>query len=370
MANKKQIFHKPTPEQITKGREAVEYYFNIDTDSPTSEIITARNELVDILQNIDPEKQYLEIKGDLIPDDFFYTRKDKTDSRLSRTVANRKFMKHGPEVMFPRYRSVDAAVKAMRDQRKVPVYVREEKFDGLKPGFYCAYSFVPIIPGNDKRKRKVPLIEVVDGSKLFAYALRQGTGIEITPYSDSERVETDGGTVKVKIPSRTPKRGSYEFIISAIPIVDNDKKYAIANSIVSNHDCADMLHKIRYKYAYEKENSRVFNWDVHDIAGFYAAIQHYLEEEHNMIPLAMSQIPIPSQEFIRLHDMLRYNTVISTKEHEEQEQEKLYSLNNAEREISLQFIAQALGHNETLFAKGTRDGNFKDYDYRELSRTA
>lgn len=53
---------------------------------------------------------------------------------------------------------------------------------------------MPLI-GNDWRKRKVPLVECLEGARLFAYAHQIGNSIRVKPYSDARRVETEGAEV-------------------------------------------------------------------------------------------------------------------------------------------------------------------------------
>ena len=97
----------------------------------------------------------------------------------------RKFRKHGDEVKLRRYRTVEDALA----DKATPVELRRQKFDHLHSHKYCSYSFMPLI-GNDWRKRKVPLVECLEGARLFAYAHQIGNSIRVKPYSDARRVET------------------------------------------------------------------------------------------------------------------------------------------------------------------------------------
>jgi hypothetical protein len=150
------------------------------------------------------------------------------------------------------------------------------------------------------------------------------------------------------------------------PVVDNDWKYLLANSVTSNHVCLDTLHKgKRYKFARDKESSRVFNWDAHDIAAWYAVIDYCWNKEHNIIPLQMSQIPLPSRQFAQIYDLFTHNTLIWTAEKPGHKKE-LYPLNNAELEILLQNAVITLGHDETLFCESKRDGDLRDYAWHGM----
>ena len=371
MTDKLEIFRKPTARQITKGKNGIE----------------AVDNLVDALLKLDPETEYLIIDRDLIPERFFYENPEtynrlltETDprviaklrkERLARTEASRKFMKHGPEIHYPRFSSVDEIVLNTIKKRWTPMDWRGDRFDTASPGFYAAWSYAPIVGTNDKRKRKVPLVEVAKGAKLFDYASRFAP-IIVTPYADSERdLELEGGSAIVEVPSRTPKARKYKFEISGFPVADNQMKVVIANSLISNHACSDMLYRIRKTYVNDKESSKVFNWDAHDIAGWYAILYHYLSPKgkRNKIPLENSQIPLPSQLFADIYDRLRYNAVIRTFEREGQKRKSLYPLDNAEMEITMHGAVQKLGHDATLVSKARRDGKLADYQWRNMPAT-
>lgn len=342
---KKNIFRRLIADRIRKGRRQV----------------VARTNIVERLLDIDPETQYLIIDRRLIPEDFY-----RSGSKvLTRTEASRKFMKHGEEIRFRRFRSVEKAIQGMQERNRIPLDIRKEIYGQAEPGFWCAYSFIPII-GNDKRKRKVALTEVLEGAKLYAYAEKDGRKIQVRTYSDAKRVAVDGGIVDIVLPSRRPKRQSYEFSIMGIPVVDNSHKYVLANAVISDHSCPDMRNRgKRYRFADDKENSRVFNWCAHDIAAWYAVVDHYWNREHNLIPLQMSQIPLPSRLMADMYQRLTDNTLIWTRERAEK-RAQLYPLNNAELEILVHNAAITLGHDKTLFCDKRRDGDLRDYGWRGL----
>jgi hypothetical protein len=342
---KKDIFGRPSADSIRKGRKQV----------------VARKNIVERLLDINPETQYLIIDRRLIPDDFYRMSRKV----LTRTEANRKFMKHGEEIRFRRFRSIDKAIEGMQEKNKIPLQIRKELYEAAEPGFWCAYSFIPII-GNDKRKRKVALTEVLEGAKLYAYAERDGRKIQVRTYADAKRVAIDGGIADIILPSRSPKRQSYEFSLMGIPVTDDSHKYVLANTVISDHSCPDMRHRgKRFRFADDKENSRVFNWCAHDIAAWYAVVDHYWNREHNVVPLQMSQIPLPSRLMADLYQRLTASTLIWTRESPENKA-NLYPLNNAELEILLQNASIKLGHDETLFCDKRRDGDLRDYAWRGL----
>ena len=347
MSGKKEIFRRPSAKQIMKGRTQV----------------VARKNLVERILEIDPETQYLLIDRNVLPEMFFY--RGKSRERLTRTEASRMFMKHGPEVKFPRFRNRADALARMKEKNLAPHNLRQQTYDKLEPGFFCAYSYIPII-GRDKKRRKVPLTEVLEGAKLYAYAHRHGTNIEVKPYADAGGASKKGGSVIVKVPSRTPKKESHSFAIHGLPVRNDDDKYIVANRIIATHSCEDTMFKdLKYNFPDDREDADVFNWDAHAIAGFYATIDYFFTKEHNRIPLQMSQIPLPSRLLVDIYQRFVHNAVILTNEKKKQKR-NFYPLNNAELEIGLENAVIKLGHDETLFCAASRDGMLKEYDWMNM----
>lgn len=344
MTGKKDIFRRPSAKQIMKGKTQV----------------VARKNLVERILDIDPETQYLLIDRQVIPEMFFYRKNSR--KRMSRTEASRMFMKHGPEVKFPRFRNSAEALARMKEKNLAPHHLRQEAYDRLSPGFFCAYSFIPII-GRDKKRRKVPLTEVLEGARLYAYAQKHGMPIEVKPYADAGGASKKGGSVIVTVPSRTPKKESYSFAIHGIAVKDDDNRYIVANRLISTHSCHDTMYKdLKYNSPEDMEDADVFNWDAHAIAGFYATIDHFFKKEHNRVPLQMSQIPLPSRILVDIYQRFTHNAVILTNEKKNQKR-NFYPLNNAELEIGLENSVIRLGHDETLFCQLSRDGALRDYDW-------
>src|SRR3989338_4350784 len=166
---------------------------------------------------------------------------------------SRKFMKHGLEVKPMRYYSLEHALKI----EKTPVQLREEAFNKINSYEFCGYSFMPL--GKDKRKRKISLIECLEGARIFAYSKQRNLPIELSFYMDSKRVEQEGAEVVAELPSRRKKERRIKLKLTSIPVIDSPRKYAIASNIGSDHSCLLKRYKIRYKFQDEKESSNVFN---------------------------------------------------------------------------------------------------------------
>jgi hypothetical protein len=343
MPDKKDVFTRPDSGRIRKDREPV----------------VARGSIIESLQTLDPEKQYLLIPVDVIPKDFFAKYQGGRRVR-TRTDASRKFMKHGREITFPRFRSIDDALKHSFPDSNSVYELQKAAFDNARKGYYCAYSYVPL-SGNDRRKRKVALTEVLEAAKLYAYAARQKLDLEVRPYDAAKRVEYEGATVTVRVPSREPKRERYDIVISGIPVVDSKRQVIVSLRTISDHVCKDVqMRGIRFRQDRDAESSNVFNWDAHDIAGWFTILDYYWNEKHNLVPYRASQIPIPSRELVKIYDLLVHSTVIESQEKPGAKKDT-YPLNNGELEAIVQGAVNLLGFDRTLTCNKKRDGDLRDY---------
>jgi hypothetical protein len=268
----------------------------------------------------------------------------------------RKFMKHGKEVLPQRYHSLDQSVSDGR----TPVQLREEAFDKIKDSNFCGYSFMPI--GRDRRKRKVSLVECMEGARIFAYANQvNGTGIDIRPYADAARVRREGAEIVFRVPSRTKGEKKTEFKMTSMPVRDSKEKYLIAQGVGSDHSCPSKRFNIRYRYTDDKESSGIVNVCAHEVAAYFKTVQHFVENEKNVIPLQMSPFAIPSQMAVDYYTKLGNNVLVEDKDLKGKD--KLRKLNRAEKEIALWGLVKTFGHDDTFYSKNSRDGNVADYSW-------
>ncbi len=269
----------------------------------------------------------------------------------------RKFMKHGPEVKPKRYHTLD---EALRDGR-TPVQLREQAFDNLDLGVsYCGYTFMPI--GTDRRKRKISLIECLEGARLFAYAHQmKGTGIDVKPYDNSKRVRIDGAEVVCNVPSRTKGEPRSKLKLMSVPIVDSPEKHKISLNLGSDHSCGSKRFNIRYTYTDDKEGSGIVNLCAHEIAANLEVIQHYMDSK-NLTPLQMSQIAIPTQEMVDYY--LKWENNVLIRDSNLKSKDKLRLPNRAEKEIALWEMVRELGHDRTFYSRASRDGSVAEYNWQ------
>ena len=285
------------------------------------------NNLADHILDLSDD-EYLIIKDNLIPEEFY--------------ESPGKFMKHGHVVEVPRYRTLENAIKI----GKTPVQLREIAFNGVINKACSGYTFKPFV-GTDKRTRKVSLTECLKGLKLYSYANQEGsTFIDVKPYDDARKVENEGAEVIVGIPSRREKHDRYKFKFSSVPVSDNKLKFGIAYNISSNHACESKTFKIKYGWANEKESSKEFNFCAHEIAGYFAIIDYYLNKEKNLIPLQMSQFAIGTQLTVDYYNKLNKNCLIQTPD-----EKRPRRLIIREDEVLLWNLVKKLKHDKTFYAR-------------------
>lgn len=266
----------------------------------------------------------------------------------------RKFMKHGPEVKPKRFYTLEQAL----EDGRTPVQLRELAFNNLKGHNYCGYSFLSI--GIDRRKRKVSLCECLEGQRIFAYS-HKGSFIKVRAYADAKIVRREGAEIVIGVPSRTEREKRIQFKLINVPIIDSPEKYKIALNIGSDHSCLAKRFNIRYRYSDDKESSGIFNICAHEIAGYLKLIEQEWEDNKNIIPLQMSQFAIPSQETVNYYLKLENNVLV--RDENLIRKDKLRKPNRAEKEIALWALVEAYGHDRTFFAKSSRDGNLRDYNW-------
>lgn len=311
---KKSFFEEPTVAEILKYTSVRE----------------ASNNLVQIILSLGKEEALI-IKRGLIPEKY---------------SSPRKFMKHAETVKLKRYTHLKEAINA----KTMPMQLRREAFDRIGTAYHSAYSFKPFM-GVDQKTRKISLVECLEGAKLYNYITRLGEGaieelINIKPYDDAKKVAYEGAEIVVQIPSRTEKESQHQFKFSSVPVVDSKYKWAIANSILTDHNCGSKRFNIRYRYFEEKESSRIFNFCAHEIAAYFAISDYYYNRKRNKIPHQMSQMAIPNQFTADYYGKLEKNCLIRASE-----EDKPRKLVMAEKEILLWALVERFKHEGTFLAK-------------------
>ncbi len=321
MAQRKSFFRQATKAEI-KGKQLIE--------------------IADLMDIAQLQEGYFTIIRPLVPRGY---------------ASARKFMKHGPEVKVRRAYSLDQAIR----EGKTPVQSREEAFNALQGHNYCGYTFMPL--GRDRRKRKIQLIECMEGARIFAYAHQvHGTSIDVKAYADSARVRRDGAEVVATVPSRTRGQPRTQLKLTSVPIIDSPEKYSITLNIGSDHSCGSKRFNIRYRYSDDKESSGIVNLCAHEIAAYLGLVDQQWAE-HNIVPLQMCQFAVPSQEAVDYY--LKWENNVLVKDEDLIARDKLRKPSRAEKEIGLWAQVEALGHDRTFYSRQSRDGDVRAYHWRQ-----
>ena len=307
-------------------------YFKRNTVAETNKLGSERRISEDFVSNISSldgdTRLVIPLDVNLVPFKYFNSR---------------KFLKHGPEVLIERGKSI----RNLLIGRDEPVKLREEAFDKIKENvFYCSYSFMPV-SGKDQRKRKVSLVECLEGAKMFTYS-ENGPKIELKAYDDSSRVDREGAEIIVSVPSRVKKASRYQLKFSSVPVKDTRNKWPIAYQVSTDHICPHKRFNIRYRFEDDVDSSRIFNFCSHEIAAYMKIADHYKNEKKTMVPLQMSQFAIPTQgtsDFYTKMDNFCLKEDLNNKG-----KKKLRLLDRAEKEILLWELVKQNGHDDTFYA--------------------
>ncbi|MBI5798120.1 hypothetical protein HZA98_04420 [Candidatus Woesearchaeota archaeon] len=265
------------------------------------------------------------------------------------------FLRHGPFVRAGLRERVTSFVKGAR----VPVDFRIDSFGALESQAYAGYAYSPltIVPyvHRDTRERRVSLVECLEGARIDAYVHQvPAAHVGIEEYSRAGAVKKDGAIFHVHVPRRIKGMRRYQFNINHVPVIDNADKWGIAwATMTQGHDC------LRGEYLnirFAKQDTGVFNWCAHEIAGYFAVIRT-LNERGNKVPLQMSQFALPTPLTVDFYKRLCDSVLVHDEELESKD--KIRKLNKAEKEILLWGLVGKKGHHPTFFAKD----KIKDYDW-------
>ena len=295
----------------------------------------ANNTLIDRIINLE-EGQGLIVNTRIMSEDY-------SDAR--------KFLKHAPEVQ---------TLHDMVRERTSPVELRRAAFDALQHPYYAGYSFRPFQPSRsrDLRRRKVSLVECLEGARIYAYAHQMAGDIEVGQYYNSKAVAKDGATMPVRVPSRRKKKSRYQFDLTSVPIIDNRDKFKISAGVgTMGHDCERKIWHFRYN---NSERSDMFVFCAHEIAAYRQAMDD-VWMQGKKTPTAMTQFAQPTTLTIDYYQRLLDSVIIEDPMITAKDQ--LRKLNKAEEEILLWALVQNKGHDETFFRpkQGTK---LRDEDWQ------
>ena len=253
---------------------------------------------------------------DFIDEDIYLSRehavviKSEWIENLTNEEKLRKLYKHGPELKL----SLPQNQKEFYKNPKEPIYYIEEavrKFREKPFRIVFSYSWTPIY-GKDKIKRKVSLVALVKGAKIYIYTKNFSPQEELKEYSAMRSV-VEGKSVIVKVPSRTQKRSNYEIKYNYVPFENTKEHKCLAFSIsTEGHGCGDKLFKnIAFKYLTQLEHSRFVMFCPHEIAGYFLICDYYYNIHRNAVPYYNMPFLVPTNYTLTLSRFLEENMLIT-----------------------------------------------------------
>lgn len=328
--------------------------------------VSSQSGLVKLIDELDKSKGL--IIPSLIPQEFYIGKQVPAD-------AARKTFKHGDYLGLSQPKSQGKALASS----EIPLQIRARDFGklhqiiqsgGLEQGFhYLGYSFRPV-QGRDRQKRLVPFVWIVEGARLFSYAMQKTKGIEIQEYTDSMRANKEGASVVVEVPSRTKRARRYKFKLEHVPTNRARENLATVLSLrpalITDSEeprkgrMAYQDYNIRYTYSTGAEQSNVVFFTPHDIAGYFGIIRKLWNENYNMTPLEMCPFVIPSKHQMEFYKRINNNLIV--RDLKLDTKEKLRKPYIAEKSILLGRATFIFGNNNFAYCDHARDGKLESYN--------
>ena len=269
----------------------------------------------------------------------------------------RPYMKHAPVLSVLRTRAQCRAPTLER--------AREDAFSGVVSPFLRGYAFPTL--SVDKRRRVVPLTELVEGVQLYAYAegLYGDFGnslAEVRGYVDSSDTARHGGEFVVRVPSRTPGRSSYRVALHHVPLASSTYPQHVARRFVTDHACAEAsFQDVRYQVTPERNFPRETFFCAHAIAAYLHVVDYAKRELEDTTPFVHIPFAIPTQRLVSLDARVRHRLVVQDLDKKDRVSYRV--ANRAEREVILWQAVHQLGYDSTFVPTKERDGLVKEYSF-------
>lgn len=321
--------------------------------------VHSQSDLLHRLADLNQATDSLEIRLQIIPEDFF--KGGKTGAEASRLC-----YKHGELIQLSQPKTQTEAYR----RNEIPLAIRKKDFlrhlesKAVEDISYVGYSWHPV-QGRDRRKRVVHFSWLPEAIKLFGYAETKAFGIPIIPYADSKRVSLEGADIVCLVPSRTKKKQRYVVKLRHVPVDGGTEKRAVIWSLRPEYEPGEApghnVFNIRYTGETQREASDIVTFYPHDIAAYIAIAGHFWKK-HNLTPMEMIPFALPSRKGAELYNKLCNNVVIY--DPSLRGIDKFRKLHIAEKDIILARCIGVFGHDEIAFWDfKERDGKLKDYDW-------
>lgn len=277
----------------------------------------------------------------------------------------RLFLKYGNEVNLRVPRSIRAALA----EKASEVKLRRDKFGELDAAEnYCGLVWTGI---RKREKRKIHLVDAIEGEKLFVYAdtepRKSLDRIAIKAYADTKAAPDQGAFYVVIVPSRS-RDEHYLFRLQSVPLPGIDSRYAVwSDENMFGHACEENIYYFSYR---RKTGEHVFC--PHMLAAHMAVAKY--EKKRGFMDMPG---PLATRFFVEdVYNILRARVrIVDTVTVDGRTRKKTRTLNKGEIEMMLWNAVAVYGHDRTCFvntnpARGPVDPKMQEYRWslREYGR--
>lgn len=221
----------------------------------------------------------------------------------------RHFDKHGKDVKLKRIGSLEEALlerKTIKD-----LFAEKAKKLDAKPKSY--YSIKPF--GADTRTVRIPLVEVVEGLRLWHYAdgLREGAPRIDIPlnYMAAPGAAEDGAVFEALVPSMRKGLPRYRIKFSNVPVAEHKSKWKLSYDLFTDHVCGRKRYYIRFAGLGSRDSSFQHIRCRHEVAGYLQYCENMLNMQGNHIPYEQSQFIQPTQLMLGFYEKLENSLLIA-----------------------------------------------------------
>lgn len=251
----------------------------------------------------------------------------------------KKFLKHGDFVEVGPA-SLEQAVR----EAKMPNRRMRDAFDIIEHPFYAGYSFRPFADfQNDRRERRIGLVELCEGARIVSYGAQTGNDIRIgKSYDKAAAVIKNGAQMEVAVPSRTKGKQDYEFMMRSV-VVNSRTLYAHAVAFGFNTTSNIKVKTFReLRYPHGESGSNATYISAHEIAAYFKFMMH----PDNLAALRMSPFAVPTNNTLRFYKTLLSGVLVHDTGLKSKKQ--LRKLNKGEKEIMLWSMVKSFGYKNTF----------------------
>lgn len=334
---------------------------------------STRNGLVERITGLEPDHA-LELRVSLTPGEFF--RGNKNGSRAGRLAG-----KYGSLVEIGEPEPGELPKQTIAGNLAQLSHIPEQDVK------HIGYSFAPLSDTGlweitkDERPRIVRFSSLLEASKLLSYSEqliespqfeergRRAAGIFPTVYEDAKRVNAQGASALVLVPSRTSNVGRYKVQLDHLPVRENE----FANSIIwslraeyRGERTGDSPGNLRFGSLNEVESPGALEMHPHFIAAYWGTANYYGFDEEgpkSSVLMRMNPFALPSRALVAFYKKLKNNVVIfdrTLNKNSNGRQLRWLHQDEIDRAIGMYIATQGT---EASIRTPKRDKSLKDYDW-------